>query len=227
MVDCELWCSVEDLCCDKAKYSETQIDEAILGASQDLARMSFYQYGICTYEVQPCTAKCSKPCYDKYCDGYTLTPEVIAGQPIQSIVEIASFDADKVKTVIDHEDVWFEYNVLHFPLTFEFPTQTPGPIGGRSTWHIELTAGTPIPIAGKDAAIDLAMYRLKSKCDDDCKPDPRLRSIARQGAEWNLLPAENEILAIPSVAYFVSEYCQRRGWQGARSALKDPTQLVK
>lgn len=215
---CQLWCQIEDLCCDKTPYTTAQLERAIKSATEDLSRWTYHQYGICEYEIQPCTEACQAPCLDKFCAGYTITPQVLAGNPIQTVEKIVAYDNNKTPTELDIEDLWWESNVLHFPIDFVFPLQTPGPIGGRNTWHIQLTAGNEIPTSGVDAAIVLAQKKLEDICGkDDCKPDPRMRSITRQGAEWNFAASEEEYKGIPAVAHFLELYGQQRSWAGVVS----------
>lgn len=226
---CELWCTVEDLCCDKTAYTEAQIEKAIQDATDELARLSYYRYGICDYIVQPCRTGCSAPCWDANCSGWAITPQITPGIPIVEIDEIASYDADKVKTVLDKEDVWTENQVIHFPSDYVFPDQTAGPIGGRNTWNISFSAGNPVPGAGRRAAIALALYWLKADaCEDDsCKVPPNIRSISKQGSEWNFLPIDQAIMTIPSVAYFVENYCQVARWSGVISPQNYRRQMVE
>lgn len=228
MGDCQTWCEIEDLCCDKTKYSPAQLERAIQGASEDLSRWTYHQFGICTYQIQPCTEGCEKPCWDQFCEGFTITPQIVAGNPIQTVEKIVSYDSNKVATELDIDDVWWEYNVLHFPKDFPFPKQSPGPIGGRNTWHIELTAGNPIPVSGIDAAIVLAQKKLEDVCGgDDCKPDPRMKTIVRQGAEWTFEAKEQEYKGIPAVAHFLGLYGQERSWSGVVSPQNHNSQLVE
>ena len=227
MGDCQMWCNIDDLCCDKSKYTTQQLERAIKGASEDLSRWSYHQFGICTYKVQPNTESCGQPVWDKFYEGYTLTPQILAGNPIQTVEKIVAYDNNKTPTELDKDDVWWEYNVLHFPKDFEFPTQTRGPIGGRNTWHIELTAGNEIPTSGVDAAIVLAQKKLEDICDPECKPDPRMRTIMRQGAEWNFHAEEQEYRGIPAVAHFLELYGQTRRWSGVVSPQNHNSQLVE
>lgn len=226
MALCQNWCETADLCCDSTKYSEADQAEAVQAASEVLSRSSYNKYGICSYVVPPCTPSCPKPCFDRSCNGYTIRPQVLAGAEIQTIDAINIFDEDGVQTQGDVSEIWWEYDVIHFPPDYVFPEQDAAPIGSPSTWNIELTAGKAIPILGKKAAIELALALL-GDCDADCGFPKELKSVSRDGGTYELIGSEEQLLKLPKVALFLDRYCQRRKWSGAVSPLKEKSQLVQ
>jgi len=213
---CEKWTSEEELCCDKTKYSSSQIADAIADASDFLDGASYRKYGICEYKIQPSTDKCSKPCYDNLCDGYSLTPQTIGQAEIQSLIGIYAYDSDGIESSLDKSDVWWEDSTIHFPKGYSFPVQQPGKIGGRNTWHITLTAGKPVPGLGRRAAKELALELLKEDCGDtSCKIPPELNRVIRQGAEFYISRNKDAWQNMPGVSKFLqSHYCRVPRWSG-------------
>lgn len=225
MALCENWCEIEDLCCEKGKYTNAQLAEAIQGASEILSRSSYNKYGICSYIVSPPIYP--KPCYSRYANGYTLKPQVLSGAEIQTIDAINVFDGNGDETNPDVSELWWEYDVIHFPADWVFPTQEASNVGSPSTWNIELTAGKPIPILGKKAAIELALA-LVDDCDDNsCGLPPEVRSVSRDGSTYEVISSEEALLKLPKVSLFIDRYCQTRKWSGAMSPLKQNSQLIQ
>jgi hypothetical protein len=227
MALCSMWCTEADLCCEKNKYTQEQIDDAILGASEILDRDSYHQYGICTYSSMPCTEGCSAPCWDRQCRGHGVTLDIPKG-PIVEVVAINVFDenGDEVANTFQN-DVWWEYNTVYFPADFVFPDQASGLLGGPSTWNIEVLAGHAVPVAGKKAAVELAREFLKDPCDDDCVLPAEIRAIARDGMSATLVDIKDAIAMLPWVSKFEKSFCQTRRWSGAVSPLNMGSQLVQ
>lgn len=228
MALCENWCTTEDLCCDSTKYTALEIEEAILGASQILSRSSYNKYGVCEYTVAPCTSSCSRPCYDKSCQGYAVKPQIRPGSPIIEVTEINVYDEDGNAVSNDYLDlIWWEYDTIYFPADFDFPDQEPGAIGAPSTWNIVFTAGVPVPVLGKKAAIQLANALLDPECDVECKLPPDLKTVSRDGSTFEIIGSQETLARLSRVSFFLDRYCQKRRWSGVVSPLNFQTQLVQ
>lgn len=225
MAICQNWCTVDDLCCDSTKYTEEEIAEAILGASQVLSRSSYNRYGVCDYIVAPCSAQCSDPCLG--CQGYAVRVNVIAGAEIQDVTAINVIDEDGNETTRSTEGLWWVGDTIFFPTGYDFPAQSAGKIGAEGTWNIELTAGRPVPVLGKKAAIELAMKFLENPCDNDCAVPEGLKSVTRDGGTWELVDSSEAYMLLPKVSMFVEAYGQKKKWSGIVSPLNVKGQLVQ
>lgn len=227
MALCQQWCTIDDLCCDKKKYSEDEIAEAIAAASETLDMDSYHQYGVCEYTVSPGQAGCPLPRWLAYQRYYSLTPQVISGTPIVDVTAINVFDENGDEITNSFEsDVWWEFDTLYFPSTFVFPTQSQSAVGSALTWNIELTAGRTIPALGKKAAIELALELLKDPCDSDCALPPEVIEATRDGASYKLAEIGDALAMLPRVNKFYQTYCRTRRWSGAVSPLNYQSQLV-
>lgn len=227
MALCENWCVADDLCCEKGKYTDAQIAEAILGASEVLSRSSYNKYGVCDYKVTPYTVGCSAPYYNGIYDSYAIKVDVLAGSPIQTVTNITIYDGDGGSTAVNLANVWWEYDTIFFPTTFLFPTQKAGPEGTPNSWTITLTAGNPIPVVGKLAAIELAGKLLETCGDGECELPSALKSVSRDGSTYELVDSEEALLRLPKVMLFLDRYGQTRKWSGAVSPLKHKDQLIQ
>lgn len=198
---CEVWADPEDMCCDISEYSELEITNALLGASEILSEITNQRFGICEYSLRPCSCECLTACC---CQLRTLSLDIPYGKPFVEVVSHTIYDDLGVEVIPDVGSYRIYPNYIIFTDTwiYGFAQNLNNNVGDPNTWQITVKAGEPIPEAGRLAAADLACELLK-RCQDSCRLPAGIDTITRDGITMRFKTGS---LQIRSVDLFLSYY---------------------
>ena len=196
---CQPWVDTAGLACATADGIETYAQLA----SELLYMASGQRYaGVCAISVRPCPGLCG--CWQDEClECATPCNVVRLPMPVREVTSVMiggeALDPAAYR-VYDHRLLQRIDGLAWPPQALSYPP------GSQYSWEVNLTTGTPPPLAGVVAAGDAACYLAGLYSEWDCKLPAHIRSLARQGINQVFDDRVVSLYALPSVMLFLREY---------------------
>ena len=203
---CVAWVGSDALPCDLAGFSDQQISNAVMAASETLWALSGRRFGGCVVEVWPCLPSAAQQGWTEF-RGSGWSPVRSGGQwinvcgsgggcgPVEAVrlppLEAVDVTAVTVDGVVLTLEAWEVQRVNGharlvrldgglWPIENDFGT-------GPGSWSITVSYGGPIPASGVQAAGVLACEFLKAAVGAPCDLPSRVSTISRLGESLTFL----------------------------------------